>query len=232
MGDTSPSTVEDQAPPKDELHGAVIRDQNNVPSLVSDGGEIIVGTRAELRAAFGGLVVTTARLPDDTEPVLSIRKWMSPDELDLIVQRLDDKTEGTPWPPAPLVAGFEPELVEHARRELALLGENDEWFVESIVAAMRGFLGCGHSGGSAPIAIDYLTRLLSREALTSLTNDPAEWVDRSEMSGYPLWQNARDSRAMSEDGGKTYWMVDQVPEGETSASATRYVSAEPVTGGV
>jgi hypothetical protein len=33
-------------------------------------------------------------------------------------------------------------------------------------------------------------------------------MDRSEMSGYPLWQNIRDTRAMSRDGGKTYTMVD------------------------
>ena len=179
-----------------------------------------------VRAAFGALVITTALLPDDTRPVLNVHKMLPPALLSRMTQRADEHVIRDPWPAAPLVDGFESELVEHARRELALLGENDEWFVESIAAAIKGFHGCGHSGGSGPIAIDYLARLLSHEALSPLTSDPAEWIDRSEISSHPLWQNARDSRAMSEDGGKTYWMVDEVPEGQFSDAAPRHVSAE------
>ena len=101
-------------------------------------------------------------------------------------------------------------LVAHARRELTLLGEvaSSPEYAESIIAAVAGFVSFGHGGGSAAVARDQLAKLLNREALTPLTDDPAEWLDRSETSGYPIWQNLRDPRAMSHDGGKTYWLVE------------------------
>lgn len=124
------------------------------------------------------------------------------------------------------------ELVEHARRELALLGERDEAFVASIVAAVQGFCSYpGHSGGSAEIAIEYVHDLLRYRTLTPLTRDSAEWIDRSEISGVPLWQNARDPRAMSEDGGRTYWLVDEVPQDSDSTTAPRHIAAEPIGSG-
>jgi hypothetical protein len=100
-------------------------------------------------------------------------------------------------------------LVEHARRELELCGQaaEDPGYSASIVAAVAAFSSWGHSGGSAMVAIDQLTRLLNYEALSPLTSDPGEWLDRSEESGYPLWQNIRDSRVFSEDGGQTWRQI-------------------------
>jgi hypothetical protein len=99
-------------------------------------------------------------------------------------------------------------LVQHARRELALAGEDSDvidWYLRTVTA----FASFGHSGGSAACAIPVLERLLRHEPLTDLTDDPAEWIDRTEMSGYLLWQNLRGSRAMSTDGGVTYWLIDE-----------------------
>jgi hypothetical protein len=119
------------------------------------------------------------------------------------------------------------DLVEHARRELALLGETDQAFVDSIVAAVRGFASYpGHSGGSAAIAVKYLHDLLRWRALAPLTRDPAEWIDRTAISGRPMWQNNRDPRAMSEDGGRTYWLVDESPQDSDSTEAPRYTAAD------
>jgi hypothetical protein len=101
-------------------------------------------------------------------------------------------------------------LVKHARRELALFGE-DEWVTEGVVKIVSAFAEMGHSGSSAEAVTGYLERLLRFKALTPLTDDPADWEDCSEMSGYPIWQNIRDSRAMSTDGGKTYTLVDEEP---------------------
>lgn len=111
-------------------------------------------------------------------------------------------------------------LVEHAKRELDLLGQTaeDPGYSASIVATVAAFASYGHSGGSASVAIHHLTRLLNFEPLSPITADPAEWVDRSEMSGQPWWQNVRDSRAMSHDGGKTWWYVGaekSATEGQT-----------------
>lgn len=102
-------------------------------------------------------------------------------------------------------------LVEHARRELELLGQTDEdpAFAASLVAAVAAFASYdGHSGGSASAAADMLSRLLRYEPLTPVTSDPDEWEDRSEISGTPLWQNRRDSRTFSTDGGATWHIAE------------------------
>lgn len=99
-------------------------------------------------------------------------------------------------------------MVEHARAELERLGEDPDvidWYCRVIAE----FASYGHSGGSAMATIPVVTALLRQEALTPLTADPAEWLDHSEISGYPLWQNSRDSRAFSDDGGETYWWLHE-----------------------
>lgn len=97
-------------------------------------------------------------------------------------------------------------LVEHARRELELCGQTaeDPGYAASVVAAVAAFLSYDHSGGSAMLAVDQLHRLLQHRTLSPLTSDPDEWADRSQESGYPLWQNVRDPRAFSPDGGQTW----------------------------
>lgn len=102
-------------------------------------------------------------------------------------------------------------LVAHARRELDLCGqyEEDPEYSESIIAAVAAFASYyGHSGESAMIAREQLYRLLGFEALSPLTSDPNEWVDVGEVSGKPLWQNKRDSKMFSQDGGKTWYSVE------------------------
>lgn len=100
-------------------------------------------------------------------------------------------------------------LVEHARRELELLGQTDQdpGFSESIIAAVEAFTSFPHSGWSAMVARKMLAKLLNREALSPLTDHPDEWDDKSQVSGYQFWQNVRDTRAFSEDGGKTYFLL-------------------------
>lgn len=104
----------------------------------------------------------------------------------------------------------ESNLVLHARRELELCGQmaEDPEFAESLIAAVRAFASYGHSGGSAMVGVDMLTHLLRYEALSPLTSDPAEWMDRSEESGVPMWQSVRDPAVFSEDGGKTWKRLD------------------------
>lgn len=97
-------------------------------------------------------------------------------------------------------------LATHARRELELIGEDADvidWFVRVV----EEFASYGHSGGSASICIPRLNQLLQYEPLSPLTDAPAEWEDRAEIMGRPFWQSVREPRAMSADGGKTYWLV-------------------------
>jgi hypothetical protein len=104
-------------------------------------------------------------------------------------------------------------IVEHAQRELDRCGQYaaDPGYAQSLICTVAAFASYGHSGGSAEVAIEQLNNLLRFEALSPLTDDPAEWEDRSDMSTQPWWQSIRDSRAMSHDGGKTYWLVDEQP---------------------
>ena len=103
-------------------------------------------------------------------------------------------------------------LVDHARRELARLN-NDEDFNNSIIASVRAFASYGHSGGSASVAIPVLHQLLQFKPLTPLTNDPKEWneVDNE------MWQSNRDSEAFSKDRGMTYYLLSE-PDGLTHVS--------------
>lgn len=113
-------------------------------------------------------------------------------------------------------------LVDHARRELIRCGQWDEdpAYSQSLLAAIAAFCTFGHSGGSQGMAVAQLTALLAGETLTPLTNDPDEWEDRSAISGVPMWQNNRNSAAISYDHGLTYQLMT-----DTDGDATVYTSA-------
>lgn len=100
-------------------------------------------------------------------------------------------------------------LVDHAKRELSLINEDADT-VAGVVKVVEAFASCGHSGGSAPVAISYLERLLRFQPLSPLTADPDEWEDRTEMSGTPLWQSKRNPEAFSTNGGGTYYLPSEM----------------------
>ncbi len=101
-------------------------------------------------------------------------------------------------------------LVKHARHELALIGEDAEvinWYIRVI----REYSSFGHSGGSHMAILPVLTKLLDFKPLMPLTNDPREWMRHGEdVWGEPggVWQNVRDGRKFSKDGGLTYTCND------------------------
>lgn len=100
-------------------------------------------------------------------------------------------------------------LVAHARFELERLGEDPDT-IRGLLRVIQAFADMGHSGGSASIAVPMISQLLQFLPLTALTTDPAEWneISREMSGGEDLWQNRRDSRAFSHDGGRTYYLVD------------------------
>lgn len=108
-------------------------------------------------------------------------------------------------------------LVRHARRELALLGEEQET-IEGYLNVVKAFAAMNHCGGSASVAIPVINQLLQFKNLTPLTDDSDEWVHHTqEVWGAPggIWQNIRNSEAFSSDGGKTYYLLserDNAPE--------------------
>lgn len=104
----------------------------------------------------------------------------------------------------------ESNLLKHARFELTRLGEDTDvidWYLD-VVDAYRSF---GHSGGSHFATLPVIFKLLNFEPLTPLTNDPEEWHFHGEdIWGAPggVWQNRRDGRMFSNDGGLTYTSID------------------------
>lgn len=101
-------------------------------------------------------------------------------------------------------------LVLHAYEELERIGEDPE-VIEWYAKVIREYSSFGHSGGSHMAILPTLTKLLNFEPLTPITNDPREWYFHGEdVWGDPggVWQNKRDGRMFSNDGGNTYTSVD------------------------
>jgi hypothetical protein len=105
-------------------------------------------------------------------------------------------------------------LVEHAKRELKLLGEDEET-TEGLLKVIQAFADMGHSGGSAAACIPVINDLLQFKPLTPLTNDPDEWMhvagafwpDKDE-----VWQSRRNPEAFSNDSGLTYYLLSERDE--------------------
>lgn len=102
-------------------------------------------------------------------------------------------------------------MVDHAKRELELIGEDDTT-VEGYLNVIQAFANMGHSGGSASIAIPVLNQLLQQKNLSPLTDNPNEWMFVAEDvwgTEGGVWQNRRNSEAFSNDGGKTYYLLSE-----------------------
>ena len=108
-------------------------------------------------------------------------------------------------------------LVEHAERELRRAGLFDEdsdyggMLAESTMKLIKTFAEEGHSGNSAHMQVEIFSRLASYKTLTPLTDDPEEWMNVAEYQSPDspaIWQNRRDSSCFSNDGGKTYYSID------------------------
>jgi hypothetical protein len=100
-------------------------------------------------------------------------------------------------------------LVDHARRELEIIGEEPET-IEGYLKVIQAFADMDHSGGSASIAIPVINELLQFNNLGPLTDNPDEWMAISEEMGFDnAWQSRRRSDAFSHDGGKTYYLLSE-----------------------
>jgi len=84
-------------------------------------------------------------------------------------------------------------LVDYAREELGT----------AALEIVEVFSRQGHSGGSAAIVTQIVGKLMQYEPLTPLTYAPDEWIKHAD----DLWQNRRDSRVFSTDGGKTHYSL-------------------------
>lgn len=105
-------------------------------------------------------------------------------------------------------------LVDYAKEELERAGlfskdsDYEGMLGDEILKIVKVFAKGGHSGGSAAVTTAALEKLLRYQPLTPLTSDPSEWNDVSKETGRPLWQSRRNPAAFSEDGGKTWEIME------------------------
>lgn len=122
-------------------------------------------------------------------------------------------------------------LVDHAHRELEIIykGE-DPWFVDGCIKVIQAFADMGHSGGSASVAIPTINDLLQFKNLTPLTDNPDEWIYYDENvwgKKGGIWQNRRNSKAFSNDEGKTYYLISE--DGNDKHRGPMHTSIQHIT---
>jgi len=121
--------------------------------------------------------------------------------------------------------GGDSNLLQHARREMERAGlEPTDDIMQAainknVMDMLQVFSAEEHSGFSAAYTLNLFSLLADFKPLTPLTNDPAEWRDVSTEWGGPCWQNVRDGTAFSEDGGKTYYTLDDTEKVITAEEA-------------
>ena len=108
-------------------------------------------------------------------------------------------------------------LMEHAEKEMKLIGldkkeaDYDGMLYEAVMELIKTFAGQGHSGFSAGLTLYFFDKVARFKNLSPLTNNPNEWMEISDYVGQEqkgIWQNRRDSECFSEDGGKTYYNLN------------------------
>ena len=97
-------------------------------------------------------------------------------------------------------------LLKHTKNELALAGlldtEEGQCVVELVETIVKYEIASNLL--AKEMTLRRFLRLARYKNLTPLTDNPDEWIDRSEESGYPLWQNKRNPKVFSKNRGKDY----------------------------
>lgn len=148
--------------------------------------------------------------PDGAPPAGTVK--VVPDLLQQLVKKYNDGVRAFG---IRAVEEGQSNLVDHARRELKILGE-DQQTIDGLVRVVKAFADMGHSGGSASIVIPMINKLLQFQNLTLLTDDPEEWNHiAAEVWGQEngVWQSRRNPEAFSDDGGKTYHILSEAQQG-------------------
>lgn len=111
-------------------------------------------------------------------------------------------------------------LYQHAVRELKLAGMGDSdsdyggALNSPVLDIVKVFCEQNHSGGSAACTIGMLEKLLRFENLTPITDNPEDWENINNKGFFKdkfikdIWQCKRNPALFSNDGGKTYYSVN------------------------
>lgn len=117
------------------------------------------------------------------------------------------------WDRKLVASAMDSNLTHHALVELSIIGypnQRDEdasynkLMTDSIMNLVTLFADQGHSGHTAAYSIELLGKLLKFEPLSPITSSSEEWVH----VGPELWQNTRNSKCFSKNGGVTYYTLN------------------------
>jgi hypothetical protein len=104
-------------------------------------------------------------------------------------------------------------LVNFAESEMKRAGLFDKdadyggMLADGVMRLVKTFAEEGHSGGSAHMTMAIFEKVARFHPLTPLTGADDEWMDVSEMSGTPMWQNCRCSSVFTDK--VTAWDIDR-----------------------
>lgn len=105
-------------------------------------------------------------------------------------------------------------LVKHAKEKLEFAGLFDKdsdyngMLGDAVLELVKVFSKQEHSGFSAHQTLKIFNLVADYKPLTPIGTTKNEWMDISEASGYPCWQNYRRGSTFSRDGGKTWYDID------------------------
>lgn len=119
-------------------------------------------------------------------------------------------------------------LVKHAEEEFKNLGwpgdcEMQAEICKNIIELLAVFSNQGHSGSTAPYALNLFDKLARFKTISPLTGDDDEWV----LVGESHYQNKRDGEVFKNEEGESYWSSGKVfidPDGCAYTSAESRVS--------
>lgn len=113
--------------------------------------------------------------------------------------------------------------------------EMQEAICTHVMKLLEVFADEGHSGSSAPYAINLFSRLAKFEPIAPLTGEDWEWNEVSERMGSKCWQNKRASHVFKDENGaydidgKVFWEWSGTKEEPYKSYYTCRESRVPVT---
>lgn len=103
-------------------------------------------------------------------------------------------------------------LVTHAESEMRRAGLYDKdadyggMIPEAVMELVKAHAKQGHSGGSHWVTLEVFNKVINFKTLSPITSDPSEWMLVSD--AHKVWQSTREPATFSEDGGKTWYNLD------------------------
>lgn len=106
-------------------------------------------------------------------------------------------------------------LVKHAENEMKLAGLYDKdadyagMIPEAVMALVKAHSEQEHSGGSHWLTLQIFNKVINFKTLIPIGSTQDEWFKHDyQTAGKDCWQNTRQSSVFSQDGGKTWYDID------------------------